>query len=264
MRIANVALSSMKGNGPELCAWLRHARPDIVTLQKTGKAEDFPTDTLLGIGYRSAFLGARSLSDLGVAVLIHRERAEPDVRVRRLPGSPAGESRFLGVNTGGVRVCSIYAPYGPPHPLDGTRSAFRQAIERRVDWLNRLRDHVRESGYAGRDSLLCGDFNVKVRADGPLRGGGYYSERERDAFEDLLSLGFVDLYREAHPCWKAMPGFTHRFGDKYPQGSSRLHLALASKLLAARLRSARVDVESSPWPRKDAPPLVVDIDFDPV
>ena len=232
-------------------------------MQKIGKEEDFPAEWLHGIGYRSAFLGAESRSDLGVAVLSHHERPEPDDCVRRLPGSPAGESRFLGVNTGGVRVCSIYAPYGPSHPLDGTRSAFRQAIGRRVDWLNRLREHVRECGYADRDSLLCGDFNVKVRADGPLRGGGHYSELERDAFEELLSLGFVDLYRKAHPCWKAMPGFTHRFSEKFPQGTSRLHLVLASEPLAASLRSARVDVESRPWPRKDSPPLVVDIDLDP-
>ena len=72
------------------------------------------------------------------------------------------------------------------------------AIARRVAWLNRLRDHIGSADYASRDSLLCGDFNVTVRTDGPPRQPRY-SVREQDALDRLLGLGFVDLYRAAHP-----------------------------------------------------------------
>ena len=252
----------MNANRRELCGWLRSRHPDIVTLQKIGKEEDFGSDALRRIGYRSAFLGKKSNSDLGVAVLSRCDLPEPEVRVRRLPGAAAEESRFLTVKIGDLRVSSVYAPYGPPPHADDSRPKSQQAIGHRVKWLNRLRDHRRSCASASRHTLLCGDFNVKVKADGPLKKTGYYSAQEQDAFEELLGIGFVDLYRKAHPCWKKMPGFTRGYKKTFPQGTSRLHLVLGSAGLAPRLRSACVDVESSPRPRKDSPPLVVDIDLE--
>ena len=255
MKIANVAVGSMKTNGSRVLDWLQDRRPDVATLQKIGSTKDFPTKPLRDIGYESEFLSRISCSDLGVAILIHRNLPQPEVRVCELPGAKERESRFLTVDIGGLWVSSVYAPFNPKGENP------KQAIERRVAWLNRLRDHVYDRGYANRDSLLCGDFNVKVRADGPLKKKDrWYSEDEQDALEELLRLGFVDLYREAHPHPNEKPGCTHSYSEKCPKGSSRLHLVLASESLKQLLRSACVDVESRPWPRKDAPPLVVDLD----
>ncbi|MDE0148823.1 MAG: hypothetical protein OXM58_10660 [Rhodospirillaceae bacterium] len=224
-----------------------------MTLQKIGSEKDFPAEPLREKGYESAFLGRISGSDLGVAILSHRDLPKPETRVRQLPGAGEKESRFLTVDIGGLWVSSVYAPYGPKS------LGHEKAIERRVAWLNRLRDHVRDRGCADRDSLLCGDFNVKVRADGPLeKNDRWYSEDERGALEELMGLGFVDLYRAAHPRPDEMPGCTHSYSETRPDGASRLHLVLASKSLAQRLRSACVDVESRPWPRRDAPPVVAE------
>ena len=239
MKIANVALHSMKKDGARVLDWLRDRRPDIVTLQKVGSGEHFPTKDLREIGYESRFLGSRSRSDLGIAILSLRSLPHPDVCVRQLPGAKQEESRFLTVNIGGLWVSAIYAPYGPT-----------------VEWLNRLRDHVHSEGYERRNSVLCGDFNVKFRADGP-RGTGY-SQAEEDALEELMSLGFVDLYRAAHPDPKYAPGRTRGYSENFPAGTSRLHLILASGSLARCLQDARLDVCSRP--RRDAPPLVVDLD----
>ena len=160
------------------------------------------------------------------------------------------ESRSLTVKLGGLWVSSVYAPYNP----DGLESK-QEVIDRRVQWLNRLRDHVHQEGYARRDSVLCGDFNVKFRADGPRNG--LYGQDDEDALQALLDLGFVDLYRKAHPDPEKERGCTRGYGLN-PQGTARLHLILASTSLARRLRSACVAVDSRPRPREDAPPLVVD------
>lgn len=254
LSVANVAVGSMNTNGSRLLDWLQVRRPDIVTLQKIGSERDFPAEPLCDLGYESEYLGRKSRSDLGVAILSQRGLPKPEVCVRRLPGAGKKESRFLAVDIGSLRVSSVYAPFNPEGGKPG------QAIERRVAWLNGLRDHVRDRGYADRHSLLCGDFNVKVRADGPLNSlDRWYSEHERNALEEVLRLGFVDLYREAHPDPGKMPGCTHSYDEKRPDGASRLHLVLASRSLAQRLRSMYVDIESRPWPRKDAPPLVVEL-----
>ena len=249
MKIANLSVHTMRTRWRDVRGWLQRRRPDIVALQKIGSKKDFPTEALLDIGYESTFLGRRSAADLGVAILRHRNFPQPELLVRQLPGAEREEARFQTANVGGLWISSVYAPYG-----QGSKP--QRAIAQRVEWLNRLRDHLRDANYSQWDSVLCGDFNVKVRPDGPPRRP-WYSEKEQVALEELLSLGFIDLYRVAHPDPKLEPGFT--FGFRWnPEGTSRLHLALASKSLAERLRKASIDFDARP--RRDAAPLLVEFD----
>ena len=255
MNIANVALDGSKDYGPKLCAWLRSRRPDIVTLQKIGS--HFPTiEELRDIDYESKCIDSPD-PYLGVAVLTHRKLwKKPQVCVRDLPSAEDDSrfltARFLTVTIGDLWVTSVYAPYGP-------KRWGKRAIARRVAWLNRLRKHVRHKGYAQRKSLLCGDFNVKVKSDGPPKGN-LYSEEEQAALEELLRCGFVDVYRDVHRDPRKK-GCTRGYSKTYPEGESRLHLILASKRMMRHQRSARVDDDSGPcWPRDDAPPLLVKFD----
>ena len=263
MRIANVALDASKNYGSRLCDWLRDTPPDrlpnIVTLQKIGKSEHFPTEALGDLGYESWPLWKKDASDLGVAVLSRRRRglSQPKVRCCELPGAEQREARFLTVEVGDLWVSSVYAPYGPKKP------GKKEAIERRVEWLNRLRRHVHEKGYADHRSLLCGDFNVKL--DEKLGRSGDYTCYEQTELRALLKPngGFVDLYRQKHPDPGKKPGRTLRYPESDETdtgGTSRLHLILASTSLAQCLRDARLDFEFSPRPRKDAPPLIVDLE----
>ena len=247
MKIANVASGEFncKPDWPRICAWLKKYRPDIVTLQKIWKKEDFPTTKLCNIGYTSELLGKRNRSDLGVAILSCNNLPPPEMVP--VPNQDV-ESRFLTVRIGKLWVSSVYAPFSPVSPTN----------EHRVAWLKRLRDHVRDRDYSSRDSLLCGDFNVM--ADGPPWKTGY-TKYEWRVLCELLRLGFCDLYRKAYPYATDNPGWTRGYSEEVgAKGSNRLHLILASKSLTPRLQSACVEVGSKPWPRKDAPPLVVDLD----
>lgn len=268
MKIANVALNGGLKFGSRLCKWLKHERPDIVTLQKVGPKKNLPTELLYEIGYESKCLGEVPVPYLGIAVLSKRTLPSPEVLFCDLPGTRNSESRFLTVKIGGLWVSSVYAPYCPGGPA----TTCKQAIELRVAWLQRLRDHVYHRGYTYHGSLLCGDFNVKVNADGPLKKTGCFSEKEQVALQELLDLGFVDLYREFHPKYERKPGFTRGYSEKWPDGTSRLHLMLASENLFSHFKSADLDDEPNPfkatckenvpnrWPRKDAPPVIAKFD----
>ncbi len=261
MKIANVVVrkSNEEPNWTGLCTWLKERRPDIVALQKIGSI--FPKkESFLDLGYKSRFLSGPRWY-LGVAVLSCQKLPQPKLRNCRLAGAEQDGPRFLTVDIGGFWVSSLYAPYGPLKSKPGdTRPKHERAIERRVAWLNRLQDHIYNNGYHSRDSLLCGDFNVKVRADGPLKQNDkFYSDKEQDALESLMNLDFRDLYREKNPNEK---GHTRGYDKRHSEGTSRLHLILASMSLKDHLRSACVDVESKCRPREDAPPLVVDLDVD--
>ena len=245
MRIANVAIRGMNKYGTKVRDWLQDRglrRPDIVTLQKIGLNEEFPKEELLEVGYESRCVGSRAGQyPTGVAILSHRSLGRPDVLFRGFPDDEEEVSDFLTVDLGGFWVSSVYVPY---------------PLQRRLAWLRRLRAHVRNEGYNRKDSVLCGDFNVKFRDDGP-RGSGYGQAHE-DELRALMNLGFRDFYRAAHPDVRNYPGHTSGTGERGPNSGSRLHLILGSTGLAQRLLCAGLDVDSRP--RKDAPPLVIELD----
>ncbi|MYH22213.1 MAG: hypothetical protein F4130_09735 [Acidobacteria bacterium] len=247
MRIATSSVRSIRKRLPAILDWLAERKPDIVALQKISAPEaKFPTRALEEIGYYSAAFGPTCRTDYGVAVLSRRELPKPEVRFRGLACPRASGARLLTVDIGQIRLSSIYAPFGNPR-----RYGNEQAIERRVAWLRCLRTHVREQGYAERQSLLCGDFNVIP--DGPPRRGSAYSEREQHELARLCELGFVDLYRRVHPGEDA--GFN--FGFKFSEGgTSRLHLILGSERVTNCLRDAWVDLDY----RTEAAPVIVDLD----
>ena len=246
MKIANVAygdglLYPERSREQGLREYLEEQQPDVVTLQKLLTNYPATAEGLRSIGYESAFRPWRDQSDKGVAVL--SRLGKPEVVDCHLPGAKGEDSRFLTVMIGGIRVSSIYALYG-------SYLEPEEAITRRVEWIDRLRDHVCATGYDQQDSVLCGDFNVKL--DGPPWKGKYYSVCEREALVKLMqACGYCDLYRKVYPCAEQDPGFTYG-------GSSRLHLMLGSESLARRLVDVRLDCGASA-PRKDAPPLVVEL-----
>ena len=258
LKVANLSVNGRK-HWPAVCAWLRDTRPDIATLQKIGRDEHFPEQDLRCLRYDVAVLPWRSSSDAGIAVLTRKGLGQQEVCVRQLPGADSDESRFLTVRVGDLWVSSVYAPYGPP-PGDeqSSKPPHERAIGRRVAWLNRLRGHVDREDYGSRDALLCGDFNVKVRADGPLeKRDRYYSPREQVALEEIIDLGFVDTYRYLHRDHHKNPGRTYGHHLK-PGGTSRLHFILASKRMEKGIQDAWVELNALPG--KPSVPLVVTLD----
>ena len=96
-----------------------------------------------------------------------------EVLVCDLPGANENESQFLTVNIGGLWVSS---PVQLADPTNGRLAKPSVGL------------HL-QRGYGRRDSVLCGDFNV--RADDTQKG------KLQHELEELKSLGFVDLYRKA-------------------------------------------------------------------
>lgn len=260
MRIATLMIDGFGTKLPKFLSWLQEPnRPDIVALQKIRKAADFPESLLHRAGYNSV-IATKGSQDFGVAILARTGLGALQNPTHVLPGAEGGGARFLTVEIAGILFSSIYAPYGKPKwwakELGSRRLGCEKAIDERVVWLQQLRSHIHNQGYAHRDAVFCGDFNVKTKSDGPPTGCAY-SGREQDELEELLRLGFVDLYdeyRQTHP--EAGRGCTYYFTEKYPEGSSRLHLAIASNGLAKRLISATVDKDANI--REKTRPLVVE------
>ena len=74
MKIATFNINNVNARLPQLLAWLKTAKPDVVCLQEL-KAEqgNFPEESFAKLGYNAAWVGQKSWN--GVAILA-RKREE--------------------------------------------------------------------------------------------------------------------------------------------------------------------------------------------
>src|SRR5688572_700840 len=133
MKIATFNINNVVRRLPNLLAWLKKAKPDIVCLQEL-KAENaaFPAAALEKAGYGAVWCGQRTYN--GVAILARGR--ELVVTRQSLPGD-AGDvhARYIEAAVDGVLYASIYLPNGNPQP--GPKFDYKLA------WFERLIVHAR-------------------------------------------------------------------------------------------------------------------------
>jgi exodeoxyribonuclease III len=194
MKLATFNVNNINKRLPNLLAWLKSAKPDIVCLQEL-KAEhdDFPESRLAKAGYSAAWVGQRTWN--GVAILSRRH--EIHVTRTRLPGDPSDkQSRYLEAAINGIVVGCIYLPNGNPQP--GPKFDYKLA------WFERLIRHARALKKTGAPVALVGDFNV-VPTDFDIYATKSWDEdallqpESRAAYQRLLKQGWTDALRCLHP-----------------------------------------------------------------
>jgi exodeoxyribonuclease III len=238
MRIATFNVNNIRKRLPNLLAWLRARKPDVVALQEL-KATDaeFPHAALDKAGYRAAWRGEKTWN--GVAILARG--MDPVVTRKALPGDPADrQSRYIEAAVNGVIVTSLYAPNGNPQP--GPKFTYKLA------WMDRLAKHAAALHASGAPVVLAGDFNVVptdrdiyVSKSGTYAKNALVQPEPRERFRRLLEQGWVDAIRKLHP---DAPMFTFwdylRNAWAHDSGLRIDHLLL-SPAAAKRLRAAGVD-----------------------
>ncbi len=112
MKIATYNINNVNRRLPNLLAWLRRARPDVVCLQELKAADDaFPEAELGRAGYGAVWRGQKTWN--GVAILARR--ATPVLIRKSLPGDPADtQSRYIEAAVDGLVIGCLYLPNGNP------------------------------------------------------------------------------------------------------------------------------------------------------
>src|ERR671919_485237 len=150
MKIATFNINNVVRRLPNLLAWLRAARPDVVCLQELKTTDaSFPQAALSDAGYEAVWRGQRTWN--GVAILAKGRRP---VLVRdELPGDPGDtQSRYIEAAVNGVLIACIYLPNGNPQP--GPKFDYKLA------WFDRLIAHAQTLLMTERPTVLAGDLNV--------------------------------------------------------------------------------------------------------
>ena len=250
MKIATYNINNINKRLPNLLAWLKSAKPDVVCLQELKAADPaFPIAAIEKAGYQAVWCGQRSWN--GVAILARG--SEPVLTRTELPGNPSDtQSRYIEAAVKGVLITSLYAPNGNPQP--GPKFQYK------LEWMGRLAAHAAELYAANIPVVLAGDFNV-VPTDRDIYPTKSYDKdallqpESRAVYQRILDQGWVDAIRKVYPD-APMYTFWDYMRNRWPRDAGlRLDHLLLSRESARRLLHAGVDrdVRGKPGASDHAP-----------
>ncbi len=236
MKIATFNINHINRRLPNLLAWLKAAKPDIVCLQELKCTDaEFPAREIARAGYQAVWRGEKSWN--GVAIL--SRQGAPVVTRTALPGDPNDrQARYIEAAVNGILVACIYLPNGNPQP--GPKFDYKLA------WFKRLNTHARKLLKTNAPVVLAGDFNVAPTAidiypTTSWDDNALVRPESRAAFAKLVKQGWTDALRELHGNERVYT-FWHYMRNRFARDAGlRLDHILLSPQLATRLKRAEVD-----------------------
>ena len=239
MRIATYNVNGVNGRLPNLVAWLKEAKPDVVCLQEL-KAPDekFPAAAIAAAGYGAIWHGQKSWN--GVAILARD--TDPEETRRGLPGDPdPAQSRYIEAAVNGLIVGCLYLPNGNPAP--GPK------FEYKLQWFKQLMKHAEKLLASGEQVVLAGDYNVMptdldVYAPERWVDDALFRPEVRDAYCRLVEQGWTDALRSLHPGERIYTFWDYWRNAFGRNAGLRIDHLLLSPPLANRLKSAGVDTDA--------------------
>jgi exodeoxyribonuclease-3 len=240
MKIATWNVNSIRRRLPLVLDWLKRHRPDVICLQETKVMDtEFPLAAFEAAGYHATFRGMKAYN--GVATLT---LARPEHIIHGIHAGPDNEDvRILQTVVNGIPIVNTYVPQG--------YQITSEKYEAKLLWFRRLKHYFDEHLDPAKPAIWLGDLNV---APEPI--DVYHPDRRvndtdfhidaRDAYACTVAWGFTDVYRKLHP-----ERVQYTYWDYYRRAFEhnwgwRIDHILATAPLAARCRSAEVDLE----PRK--------------
>ena len=172
-----------------LTEFLHTQRPDLLCLQETkAQPEQLPEELTAPEGYHSYWSSAERKGYSGVAVYARREpSAVHQMGAERFDS----EGRLLILE---YPEYTLLAGYFPNSQAAGKR------LDYKIDFCDTLFDICRDLSEAGRNLLICGDFNIAhkpIDLENPKaneNNAGFLPE-ERAWMDKLIGAGYVDTFR---------------------------------------------------------------------
>lgn len=236
MRVATFNANSIRARLPIVVDWLTGHGPDVLCLQETKVQDaDFPEDAFSDLGYHAVFRGEKSYN--GVAIV---SRARPTgVSFGLDDGEEPDETRLVRARFGRLDLVNTYVPQG--------MEIASPRYEYKLRWFARLRRffdrHYKPTGLL----LWVGDLNVAPRPEDvwdPSRYANHvcYHEDARRALADVVSWGFVDVFRRHHPEAGQFSFWDYRMPKAFEHNQGwRLDHVLATPRLAELCTAAHID-----------------------
>ncbi|MBL8739743.1 MAG: exodeoxyribonuclease III [Myxococcales bacterium] len=236
MRVAAWNINSITARLDFVLDFLRTHEPDAVCIQELKVTDEaFPQLAFAGAGYHALTYGQAQWN--GVAVLV-KQSADPSPRIvhRGLPGQEAMGARLVTVHALDLSLTSVYVPNG--------KSLKHPDYQAKLAWLDDLVAHAGSLRTGA--SIIAGDFNLcpgDLDSWDPVGHTGhiFHTDAERERFQRLLDLGFVDLFRAQHPDLQSFSWWDYRAGCFHKKQGLRIDFVLGTPAVRARMKGASIE-----------------------
>lgn len=249
MKISTFNVNSIRARKDLVIEWLKKRGDiDILSLQELKcQEEDFPFEDFKKIGFFCEVFGQKAYN--GVAICSKYKFDE----VYKGFGDKYWdrEKRFIRARINGIDILNVYVPHGE---IEGEKHIYK------LKFYLFLKEYIKNNFNLNSSKLiLLGDMNVArdeidVWDPNLLEGSIGFMDDERRYFEELLSIGLIDLYRELHPKEHGFTWWDYRNGAIWRDYGMRIDYILASSNLAKRCK----DIEVDKWSRKRRKPTPSD------
>ena len=275
IRIAAWNVNSLKVRLPHVLRWLQDQETkkqpiDALCLQELKLTDDkYPHAELEAAGYLSLAAGQKTYN--GVAIIVRKaalasiasDAATSFLKpIRNIPNHQDEQQRILAATipfagTQPIRLVSAYFPNG--QSPDSDKFIYK------LDWLSKLQAWLVEELEQNQRLALLGDFNIApedqdVHDPKAWEGQNLVSPPERNAFQELINLGFSDSFRMFEQAPKTFSWWDYRMMGFRRNAGMRIDHILLSEDLKEKCSASVVDKEPRTWEQpSDHAPVIATI-----
>jgi exodeoxyribonuclease-3 len=237
--VATYNVNSIRSRLHIVLPWLKKNKPDVLCMQETRVDDDkFPKEEFITIGYHLLVSGGTKGRN-GVAVV---SLGEPDEYELGFPEQPKDRDRLIKAKFPQVTIVNAYVPQG--YKIDNPKYQYK------LEWFNRLGRFFEKHCPMSGNLLWCGDMNVApedidVHNPSGLRNHVCFHEAAKNAFRQVKSKGFTDIFRKHHPNEPGMyTFFDYRARDSVERNLGwRVDQILWTKLAAEKSIDCFIDMK---------------------
>ena len=276
VRIAAWNVNSLKVRLPHVIRWLQDQEKakkpiDALCLQELKLTDDkYPHRELEEAGYLSIAAGQKTYN--GVAIIVRKAALAPISTdhetsflkiTRNIPGYDDEQQRILAATVcfsgmQPLRLISAYFPNG--------QSPDSEKFVYKLSWLSALQSWLTSEITEHPQLALLGDFNIApsdadVHDPKAWEGQNLVSPPERNAFEQLITLGLTDSFRMFEQAPKTYSWWDYRMMGFRRNAGLRIDHILLSNALKEKCVASIIDKEPRGWEQpSDHAPVIANIE----
>ena len=276
IRIAAWNVNSLKVRLPHVIRWLQDQEKakkpiDALCLQELKLTDDkYPHRELEEAGYLSIAAGQKTYN--GVAIIVRKAALAPISTdhetsflkiTRNIPGYDDEQQRILAATVcfsgmQPLRLISAYFPNG--------QSPDSEKFVYKLSWLSALQSWLTSEITEYSQLALLGDFNIApsdadVHDPKAWEGQNLVSPPERNAFEQLITLGLTDSFRMFEQAPKTYSWWDYRMMGFRRNAGLRIDHILLSNALKEKCVASIIDKEPRGWEQpSDHAPVIANIE----